>query len=174
MSLYSHILIFCDVSFTWLCCVIIFVSPCLNSCFITSSINKFLIACLHGVVWASAFFPFVSSPCMFLGSNNFCTVWVQQFGQVGVGDNVDHCSPVQVRIPHEEAWAYFSDFLCFIRILEVLIFLTSISFVFFFLQKIVQISCGWRHTLALTDRQNVFSWGRGTSGQLGHGDILDR
>lgn len=132
MSLYSHILIFCDVSFTWLCCVIIFVSPCLNSCFITSSINKFLIACLHGVVWASAFFPFVSSPCMFLGSNNFCTVWVQQFGQVGVGDNVDHCSPVQVRIPHEEAWAYFSDFLCFIRILEVLIFLTSISFVFFF------------------------------------------
>ncbi|XP_058089879.1 ultraviolet-B receptor UVR8 isoform X3 [Magnolia sinica] len=41
-------------------------------------------------------------------------------------------------------------------------------------QKVVQISCGWRHTLAVTDRQNVFSWGRGTSGQLGHGDSVDQ
>ncbi|ONK73282.1 uncharacterized protein A4U43_C04F29310 [Asparagus officinalis] len=65
-----------------------------------------------------------------------------KFGQLGVGDNVDHCSPVQVTFPHEE--------------------------------KVIQISCGWRHTLAFTDRRNVFSWGRGTSGQLGHGDILDR
>ncbi|GMH11387.1 hypothetical protein Nepgr_013228 [Nepenthes gracilis] len=64
------------------------------------------------------------------------------FGQVGVGDNVDHCSPVQVLFPHD--------------------------------QKVVQICCGWRHTLAVTDRQNVFSWGRGTNGQLGHGDSFDR
>lgn len=41
-------------------------------------------------------------------------------------------------------------------------------------QKVVQISCGWRHTLAMTERKNVFSWGRGTSGQLGLGDTLDR
>ncbi|KAL5993130.1 Ultraviolet-B receptor uvr8 [Asimina triloba] len=40
-------------------------------------------------------------------------------------------------------------------------------------QKVVQIACGWRHTVAVTDRQNVFSWGRGTSGQLGHGDTVD-
>ncbi|XP_024461400.1 ultraviolet-B receptor UVR8 isoform X3 [Populus trichocarpa] len=65
-----------------------------------------------------------------------------KFGQVGVGDNIDHCSPVQVKFPHE--------------------------------QKVVQISCGWRHTLAITERQNVFSWGRGTNGQLGHGESMDR
>ncbi|RVX21428.1 Ultraviolet-B receptor UVR8 [Vitis vinifera] len=65
-----------------------------------------------------------------------------KFGQVGVGDNVDHCSPVQVKFPHE--------------------------------QKVVHISCGWRHTLAVTERQNVFSWGRGTNGQLGHGESIDR
>ncbi|KAI3990988.1 hypothetical protein MKX01_026172 [Papaver californicum] len=65
-----------------------------------------------------------------------------KFGQVGVGDNVDHCVPVLVKFPFE--------------------------------QKVVQISCGWRHTLAITERQNVFSWGRGTNGQLGHGDNIDR
>ncbi|GMY12552.1 ultraviolet-B receptor UVR8 isoform X2 [Fagus crenata] len=65
-----------------------------------------------------------------------------KFGQVGAGDNVDHCSPVQVKFPHE--------------------------------QKVVQISCGWRHSLAVTERQNVFSWGRGTNGQLGHGESVDR
>ncbi|XP_008442150.1 ultraviolet-B receptor UVR8 isoform X2 [Cucumis melo] len=41
-------------------------------------------------------------------------------------------------------------------------------------QKVIQISCGWRHTLAVTDKQNVFSWGRGTNGQLGHGESVDR
>ncbi|CAA6660402.1 unnamed protein product [Spirodela intermedia] len=64
-----------------------------------------------------------------------------KFGQVGVGDNVDHCSPVQVKFPEE--------------------------------QKVAQISCGWRHTLAVTERKNIFSWGRGTSGQLGHGNTID-
>lgn len=44
----------------------------------------------------------------------------------------------------------------------------------FHLQKVVHISCGWRHTLAFTERQNVFSWGRGTNGQLGHGESIDR
>ncbi|KAK6923492.1 Regulator of chromosome condensation, RCC1 [Dillenia turbinata] len=65
-----------------------------------------------------------------------------KFGQVGVGDNADHCSPAQVQFPHD--------------------------------QKVVQISCGWRHTLAVTERNNVFSWGRGTNGQLGHGECADR
>lgn len=65
-----------------------------------------------------------------------------KFGQVGVGNNVDHCAPVQVKIPNE--------------------------------QKVVQVSCGWRHTLAVTEQGNVFSWGRGTNGQLGHGESVDR
>uniref|UniRef100_A0A2P2M5Y6 UV resistance locus 8 protein n=1 Tax=Rhizophora mucronata TaxID=61149 RepID=A0A2P2M5Y6_RHIMU len=65
-----------------------------------------------------------------------------KFGQVGVGNNVDHCSPVQVQFPNE--------------------------------QKVVQVSCGWRHTLAVTEQQNVFSWGRGTNGQLGQGESTDR
>ncbi|KAL0643151.1 hypothetical protein Bca4012_041441 [Brassica carinata] len=65
-----------------------------------------------------------------------------KFGQVGVGDNIDQCSPVQVR---------FSDD-----------------------QKVVQVSCGWRHTLAVTERNNVFAWGRGTNGQLGIGESIDR
>eukprot|EP00268_Persea_americana_P066002 TRINITY_DN8903_c0_g1_i3.p1 TRINITY_DN8903_c0_g1~~TRINITY_DN8903_c0_g1_i3.p1 ORF type:complete len:194 (+),score=46.61 TRINITY_DN8903_c0_g1_i3:214-795(+) len=65
-----------------------------------------------------------------------------KFGQIGIGDSDDRCSPVQVKFPQD--------------------------------QKVVQISCGWRHTLAVTDKDNVFSWGRGTSGQLGHGDSIDR
>lgn len=65
-----------------------------------------------------------------------------KFGQVGVGDNVDHCSPVQVQFPLDE--------------------------------NVTKISCGWRHTLAVTEKQNVFSWGRGTNGQLGHRESVDR
>jgi alpha-tubulin suppressor-like RCC1 family protein len=42
------------------------------------------------------------------------------------------------------------------------------------MQRVTQVSCGWRHTVALTDRGNIYSWGRGTSGQLGHGDAVDR
>ena len=32
------------------------------------------------------------------------------------------------------------------------------------------LSCGWRHNFALTTNNEVYSWGRGGSGQLGHGD----
>ncbi|KAI5083717.1 hypothetical protein GOP47_0003460 [Adiantum capillus-veneris] len=65
-----------------------------------------------------------------------------KFGQVGVGNNLDHNSPQLVKIPAEE--------------------------------QISLVSCGWRHTVAISTKYNVFSWGRGTSGQLGHGDALDR
>ncbi|XP_004503906.1 ultraviolet-B receptor UVR8-like isoform X2 [Cicer arietinum] len=41
-------------------------------------------------------------------------------------------------------------------------------------QKLVQVSCGWRHTVAVTESANVYSWGRGANGQLGHGDTIDR
>lgn len=41
-------------------------------------------------------------------------------------------------------------------------------------EAIAQVACGWRHTVAVSELGNVFSWGRGTSGQLGHGDCVDR
>ncbi|KAE9602763.1 putative regulator of chromosome condensation 1/beta-lactamase-inhibitor protein II [Lupinus albus] len=63
-------------------------------------------------------------------------------GQIGVGDNFDRSSPMQVNFPHEE--------------------------------KIVQITCGWRHNIAITECENVYSWGRGANGQLGHGETIDR
>jgi hypothetical protein len=34
-------------------------------------------------------------------------------------------------------------------------------------EKIVMISCGWRHSLALTESGRVFGWGRNIEGQLG-------
>jgi alpha-tubulin suppressor-like RCC1 family protein len=37
--------------------------------------------------------------------------------------------------------------------------------------KVVQVSAGEDHSVALTDNNEVFSWGRGTNGQLGHGDV---
>jgi alpha-tubulin suppressor-like RCC1 family protein len=37
---------------------------------------------------------------------------------------------------------------------------------------VYQIACGWQHTIALANRQ-VFSWGYGEDGQLGHGDGKD-
>ncbi len=39
--------------------------------------------------------------------------------------------------------------------------------------KISQFACGWRHTLALTQQGQMYSWGRGVSGQLGHAETLD-
>jgi hypothetical protein len=38
-------------------------------------------------------------------------------------------------------------------------------------EKVIQISCGYHHSMALTESGRVFSWGNNESGQLGH--ILD-
>ncbi|CAJ1937769.1 unnamed protein product [Sphenostylis stenocarpa] len=65
-----------------------------------------------------------------------------KFGQIGVGNNLDCSSPVQVNFPYD--------------------------------QKVHQISCGWRHTIAVTEREDVYSWGRGANGQLGNGQTIDR
>ena len=35
------------------------------------------------------------------------------------------------------------------------------------------LSCGWRHTFAVTETGDVFSWGRGVNGQLGHDEAKD-
>ncbi|KAF5185133.1 Regulator of chromosome condensation (RCC1) family protein [Thalictrum thalictroides] len=39
---------------------------------------------------------------------------------------------------------------------------------------IEDISCGSYHVAALTSRSEVFTWGKGANGRLGHGDIEDR
>ena len=39
--------------------------------------------------------------------------------------------------------------------------------------KICEFACGWRHTLALTEHGQMYSWGRGVSGQLGHPETRD-
>lgn len=37
-----------------------------------------------------------------------------------------------------------------------------------------EISCGAYHVAALTSRREVYTWGKGANGQLGHGDTRDR
>lgn len=39
--------------------------------------------------------------------------------------------------------------------------------------KITQVSCGWQHTMCLSNTGKVFTWGYGEDGQLGHGDCKD-
>ncbi len=39
--------------------------------------------------------------------------------------------------------------------------------------KVVQVSCGNRHTLALCEDGEVYSWGSGQHGRLGHGDVTN-
>ncbi|KAF9592948.1 hypothetical protein IFM89_019153 [Coptis chinensis] len=68
-----------------------------------------------------------------------------KYGQLGHGDFEDHLIPHQL-----DALRHY-----------------------FISERIVQISCGWRHTLAATERKNIFSWGRGTNGQLGDGSSID-
>jgi E3 ubiquitin-protein ligase HERC4 len=39
--------------------------------------------------------------------------------------------------------------------------------------RVVMISCGWNHSMALTECGHVFSWGRNKFGQLGIGNTVD-
>ncbi|KAL1564466.1 PH, RCC1 and FYVE domains-containing protein 1-like isoform X2 [Salvia divinorum] len=41
-------------------------------------------------------------------------------------------------------------------------------------QFVEQISCGTYHVAVLTGRNEVFTWGKGANGRLGHGDLEDR
>lgn len=36
-------------------------------------------------------------------------------------------------------------------------------------QKVSTVACGWRHAIAVTEDGQVYTWGRGVNGQLGHG-----
>jgi alpha-tubulin suppressor-like RCC1 family protein len=40
-----------------------------------------------------------------------------------------------------------------------------------FKAHVVDVACGGHHSLAVTARGEVLSWGRGSSGQLGHGAV---
>ncbi|TDH69429.1 hypothetical protein CCR75_008957 [Bremia lactucae] len=40
--------------------------------------------------------------------------------------------------------------------------------------RIVSIACGAHHSIAITHTGQVFTWGRGEDGRLGHGDVRDR
>ncbi|KAL3570035.1 hypothetical protein D5086_027284 [Populus alba] len=40
-------------------------------------------------------------------------------------------------------------------------------------ESISTLACGGAHVIALTSGGRVFTWGRGTTGQLGHGEMLN-
>jgi alpha-tubulin suppressor-like RCC1 family protein len=40
-------------------------------------------------------------------------------------------------------------------------------------ERVVMISCGWRHSMALTECGHVYSWGSNNCGQLGIGNTVD-
>jgi RCC1 and BTB domain-containing protein len=37
---------------------------------------------------------------------------------------------------------------------------------------VIDIACGESHTIALTNKGEIYTWGGGQLGQLGHGDFL--
>jgi len=37
----------------------------------------------------------------------------------------------------------------------------------------VKIVCGWEHSLALTSKGKIYSWGNNVQGQLGHGETCE-
>ncbi|CAM9002313.1 unnamed protein product [Rhodiola kirilowii] len=41
-------------------------------------------------------------------------------------------------------------------------------------ESVEEIACGAYHTAVLTSRNEVYSWGKGANGRLGHGDTVDR
>ncbi|XP_064999733.1 ultraviolet-B receptor UVR8-like isoform X3 [Musa acuminata AAA Group] len=103
-------------------------------------------------------------------SGNLYTYGWSKYGQLGHGDFEDHLSPHWLEALKDSCISQISGGW------RHTMALTSDGRLYGWgwNKKVKQISCGWRHTLALTERGNVFSWGRGTSGQLGHGDIVDR
>lgn len=40
-------------------------------------------------------------------------------------------------------------------------------------ERFTLVACGWRHTIAVTDSGNLYTFGWSKYGQLGHGDYLD-
>jgi len=40
-------------------------------------------------------------------------------------------------------------------------------------EYVFSVRCGWRHTVALTSQKELYVWGHGRYGQLGHGGMID-
>lgn len=77
-----------------------------------------------------------------------------QFGQLGIGSTMDSNAPVLVAGLAAGAGGPVSDGV------------PSPS-------GVALLSCGWRHTVAVTAGGEVFSWGRGVNGQLGQAELRD-
>ena len=41
-------------------------------------------------------------------------------------------------------------------------------------EKIMQVKCGFKHTLVLTSGRRIYAWGRNRNGQLGIGNLIDQ
>uniref|UniRef100_A0A7S0RRV6 RCC1-like domain-containing protein n=1 Tax=Chlamydomonas leiostraca TaxID=1034604 RepID=A0A7S0RRV6_9CHLO len=87
-----------------------------------------------------------------------------KFGQLGLGDTNDRCSPTVVSIPPAtttSAAAAASDG-------------SAAAGASSAAPKVTLLASGWRHTLAATADGAVYAWGRGVNGQLGIGEEEDR
>lgn len=97
--------------------------------------------------------------CALAGSTGTLYAWGwNQFGQLGVGTTIDANSPQHVIVGADEAGPGGDDAGAAARGL-----------------KVSAVSCGWRHTVAVAgDDDGLYTWGRCTDGQLGHGDTTPR
>ncbi|KQJ82706.1 hypothetical protein BRADI_5g10580v3 [Brachypodium distachyon] len=93
-----------------------------------------------------------------------------KYGQLGHGDFEDHLFPHKVEALKDSSTSQFGQ----VGAGDSVDHCSPVQVMFPAEQKVAQVACGWRHTLAYTEKKNVFAWGRGTSGQLGHGEIVDR
>mmetsp|Transcript_5526 Transcript_5526/g.16494 ORF Transcript_5526/g.16494 Transcript_5526/m.16494 type:complete len:423 (-) Transcript_5526:88-1356(-) len=80
--------------------------------------------------------------CVVLEDERLFVFGYSQYGQVGLGDRVDVSEPSHVKILDDRQLQH-----C-----------------------VVQVACGRYHTVALTATGEVYTWGGGKNGRLGHGD----
>ncbi|KAJ8906880.1 hypothetical protein NDN08_003364 [Rhodosorus marinus] len=80
--------------------------------------------------------------CVVLLDHRLFVFGYSQYGQVGLGDRVDVNAPSQVKIMKDAHEVH----------------------------DVVQVACGRYHTIALTASGDVYTWGGGKNGRLGHGD----
>ena len=41
-------------------------------------------------------------------------------------------------------------------------------------ERVIQVATGWSYSALVTDRGNVYTWGWGEGGRLGHGDTVNQ
>lgn len=82
-----------------------------------------------------------------------------QFGQLGIGREFKSAQDESFTNPNNPLMNISSENT----------YITQPRFVFGITTPVKEIACGWYHTLAVTDTNEVYSWGRGDRGQLGIG-----